>query len=61
MYKYDFLSHRQSADPPMTKKRPNPPCGVTEGIEIVCLLVLACDFTFKVKFSACSSSYPLFL
>ncbi|XP_065054965.1 two pore channel protein 2-like [Rhopilema esculentum] len=36
-----------SADPSKIKNRPNPPCGLTEAIELFCLLILTCDFTFK--------------
>ena len=43
---YSFF--RLSSDPRYRGKRPNPPCGVTESLEILFLMCFVCDVVIKV-------------
>ena len=41
---------RLSSHPAKIKSRPNLPCGATESIELICLVILTADFLLKVIF-----------
>lgn len=43
-----FSSFSSTSDPSQRGERPELPCGVTESIEFICLLILSADFMFRV-------------
>ena len=45
-----IATYRLSSHPGKITSRPNLPCGATESIELICLMILTVDFLLKVIF-----------